>query len=203
VLIQAWRGRAPHNSTLGRKLATVRLWALALCLLPAAVFAERIVYELYDVSDAADRVLLAKGVRDYTLKDVIVSENLFGRERNWSKEIPIAHGFNAGAVIYREKEVKGFALRLQRHGGLMGVLSQGGFSWDWFDRESGLVFRKRQGGGQIKVTLVSSTEFQEIAAVEVLEDLTLRVKGRPWWFFTDGDTHHLIVRKGSVFRFAP
>jgi hypothetical protein len=172
-------------------------------LLPAVVSAESIVYELYEVSNAGSRVLLAKGVRDYTLKDVIVEENLLGRERNWSKEIPIAEGFHAGAVIYREKEVTGFALRLQRRSGLMGVLSQGGFSWDWFDRESSLVFRKRQGGGRIKVTLVPSTEFQEIAAVEVLEDVTLRVKGRPWWFFTDGDTHHLVVRKGSVFRFAP
>ena len=85
----------------------------------------------------------------------------------------------------------------------MGVLSQGGFSWDWFNRESGLIFRKLQGGGTIKVTLVASTEFQEIAAVEVLEDITLRVIGLPWWFFTDDDTHHLVVRKGSVLKFAP
>lgn len=174
-----------------------------MCLFPTVVSAERIEYELYDVSNAGNRVLLAKGVRDYTLKDVVVSENPLGRERNWDKEIPIVEGFNAGAVIYREKELTGFALQLQRRGGLMGVLSQGGFSWDWFDRESGLVFRKRQGGGRIKVTLVASNAFQEIAAVEVLEDVTLRVQGRPWWFFNDGDTHHLVVRKGSVFRFAP
>jgi hypothetical protein len=172
-------------------------------LFPAVVSAERIDYELYDVSSAGNRVLLARGVRDYTLKDVVVSENTFGRERNWDKEIPIVEGFNAGAVIYREKELTGFALQLQRRGGLMGLLSQGGFSWDWFDREAGLVFRKRQGGGRIKVTLVASNAFQEIAAVEVLEDVTLRVQGRPWWFFNDGDTHHLVVRKGSVFRFAP
>jgi hypothetical protein len=184
-------------------VGAVRLWALVLCLSPTVASAERIEYELYDVSNAGSRVLLAKGVRDYTLKDVIVSENLLGRERNWSKEIPIVEGFNAGAVVYREKEVTGFALRLQRRAGLMGLLSQGGFSWDWFDRESGLTFRKRQGSGRIKITLVASNEFQEIAAVEVLEDVTLRVRGRPWWFFTDGDTHHLVVRKGSVFRFAP
>jgi hypothetical protein len=163
-------------------------------LFPAVVSAERIDYELYDVSSAGNRVLLARGVRDYTLKDVVVSENTFGRERNWDKEIPIVEGFNAGAVIYREKELTGFALQLQRRGGL---------SWDWFDREAGLVFRKRQGGGRIKVTLVASNAFQEIAAVEVLEDVTLRVQGRPWCFFNDGDTHHLLVRKGSVFRFAP
>jgi hypothetical protein len=181
----------------------VRLWVLVFILAPAVVCAESIVYELYDVSSTANRVLLAKGVRDYTLKDVLVDEHLFGRERNWSKEIPIVEGFNAGAVIYREKDLTGFALRLKRRGGFMGVLSQGGFSWDWFDRESGLIFRKRQGGGRIKVTLVPSTEFQEIAAVEVLEDVTLRVIGRPWWFFTKDDTHQLVVRKGSVLRFAP
>jgi hypothetical protein len=183
---------------------SLRLWAFLFLLTPAvATSAERIVYELYDVSNPANRVLLARGVMDYAPKDVIVDEHLIDRAPSWSKEIPIAEGFNAGAVIYREKELTGFALRLKRRGGFMGVLSQGGFSWDWFDRESDLVFRKRQGGGRIKVSLVPSNEFQEIAAVEVLEDVTLRVIGQPWWFFGKDDTHHLVVRKGSVLRFAP
>jgi hypothetical protein len=56
---------------------------------------------------------------------------------------------------------------------------------------------------RIRVTLVPSADFQEIAAVEVLEDITLRVIGRPWWFFTEADTHHLLIRKGSVLEFAP
>jgi hypothetical protein len=176
---------------------------LCFILAAAPVSAESIVYELYEVSDDANPVLLAKGARDYTLRDVLVDEHFIGRGRNWSKEIPIAEGFNAGAVIYQEKDLAGFALQLKRRGGFIGILSQGGFSWDWFDREHDLVFRKLQGGGRIRVTLVRSTEFQEIAAVEVLEDVTLRVIGRPWWFFTQHDTHHLVIRKGSVLRFAP
>ena len=181
----------------------VRLWAFVFILASTIASAESIVYELYDVSSPSNRVLLAKGVKDYAPGDVNVDERLLDRTPNWSKEIPIAEGFNAGAVIYREKELTGFALQLKRRGGFMGVLSQGGFSWDWFDRESGLIFRKRQGGGRVKVSLVPSAEFQEIAAVEVLEDLTLRVIGKPWWFFAEDDTHHLVVRRGSVFRFAP
>jgi hypothetical protein len=184
-------------------LIATRLWAFIFLLAPAVASAERIIYELYDISNPANRVLLAEGVKEYTLKDVLVDERTLGRAPNWSKEIPIAEGFNAGAVIYRERELTGFALQLKRRGGFMGTLSQGGFSWDWFNREADLVFRKLQGGGRIKVTLVASTEFQEIAAVEVLEDITLRVIGRPWWFFTEDDTHHLVVRKGSVFKFAP
>ena len=113
-----------------------RVWAFLFLLAPAVASAERIVYELYDVSNPGNRVLLAKGVKDYAPKDVIVDRGLIGRAPNWSKEIPIAEGFNAGAVIYREKELTGFALQLKRRGGFMGVLSQGGFSWDWFDRES-------------------------------------------------------------------
>jgi hypothetical protein len=182
---------------------SVRLWVLAFLLASTAAGAESIVYELYDVTTRAKPILLAKGSRAYTLKDVLVDEHIFGRARNWSKEIPIVEGFNAGAVIYREKDLRGFALQLKRRGGFMGILSQGGFSWDWFDWESDLVFRKLQGGGLIRVTLVPSTEFQEIAAVEVLEDITLRVIGRPWWLFTEDDTHHLVIRRGSVLKFAP
>jgi hypothetical protein len=183
-------------------LSTVRVWASLFLLVPTVGSAETIVYELYDVSNRRSRVLLAKGVKEYSTKDVMVEKGLIGRAPNWSKEIPIAEGFHAGAVIYREKELTGFALQLKRRGGFMGLLSQGGFSWDWFDRESDLTFRKRQGGGRIKVSLVPSAEFQEIAAIEVLEDVTLRVIGQPWWFFGKEDTHHLVVRKGSVFRFA-
>jgi hypothetical protein len=184
-------------------VASVRSWALLLILAPAIAHAETITYELYDIS-TRPRMLLAKGVKHYTAKDIVVEDEWFGRSASLLKEIPIAEGFSAGAVVYRgQRALTGFALKLQRHGGFMGVLSQGGFSWDWFDLESGSIFRKLQGGGRIKVTWVPSTEFQEIAAVEVLEDITLRVIGHPWWFFTTEDTHHLVVRKGSVLRFAP
>jgi hypothetical protein len=182
---------------------SARLWAFVFLLAPAVALAERIVYELYDVSNPTSHLLLAKGVKDYETKDLIVDERLIGRAPNWSKEVPIAEGFNAGAVIYREKELTGFALQLKRRGGFMGMLSQGGFSWDWFDRESDLIFRKRQGAGRVRVSLVPSSDFQQIASVDVLEDITLRVNGQPWWFFGDDDTHHLVVKKGSVFKFAP
>lgn len=186
-------------------MVSLRPWVafFLFTFVPCVVSAESIVYELYDISKGSNPLLLAKGVHDYSLQDVLVEEHLFHRAPNWSKEIPIVEGFHAGAVIYREKELTGFALQLKRRGGFMGVLSQGGFSWDWFYRESGLTFRKLQCGGRIRVVLVPSTEFQEIAAVEVLEDITLRVIGHPWWFFTQDDTHHLVIRKGSVLRFAP
>src|SRR5690349_11258251 len=119
-----------------------RLWAIVFLFVPVVASAEQIIYELYDITNPANRILLAKGVKEYTLKDVVVETNLLVRAQNWSKEIPITDEFHAGAVIYREKELTGFALQLKRRGTFMGVLSQGGFSWDWFDRESGLIFRK-------------------------------------------------------------
>ena len=177
------------------------LCILALLLTPALASAEAIIFELYDVSEQGKPVLLASGTRNYTLEDVITDRNYFGKYR--AKEIPVTEGFHAGTVNNRERELRGFALQLKRRGGWEGWLSQGGFSWEWFRHESGMVYRKLQGGGRVRVIPIASSEFQEIAAVEVLEDITLRVMGQPWWQFTQEDSHHLVIRKGSVLRFAP
>ncbi len=164
--------------------------------------AESITYELYELGDDGSRILLSKGVREYTIRDVVISESWLGA-RIRSAEIPVANGFSAGAAIFRETDLSGFGLSLKDRGTFLGELANGGFSWDWFNRESGLDYRKLQGPGRVRVTLVPSSQFQEIASVEVLEDITLRVNNRPWFFFRKLDTHHLVIAKGSVLRFAP
>ena len=180
-----------------------RVLAILLFVGIGAARAESITYELYELSDGGTRTLLAKGIREYTFRDVAVSEIWPGARLFWSKEIPITKGFSAGASIYRESDLTGFGLWLKDRGTFLGRAGDGGFSWDWFNRESGLVYRKLQGPGRVRVTLVPSTQFQEIASIEVLEDITLRVKSRPWFFFNNSDTHNLVIAKGSVLRFAP
>ena len=64
-------------------------------LAPAVALAEQITYELYDISNPGQRILLAKGVKEYTLKEVLVERNVPVLAPNWSKEIPIAEGFHA------------------------------------------------------------------------------------------------------------
>jgi hypothetical protein len=101
------------------------------------------------------------------------------------------YGLSISSDVYREKELTGFGLVLVRD-------DSSGFSWEWFDRDQGDVFRKLRGGGKVRVTVVNSEQFQELVAVEFLDDITLRC--------TDdqtGTTHEVRVRKGSVFRVAP
>jgi hypothetical protein len=185
------------TSNVGAHKVIARALVILLCVVAGAARAESIRYELYELSDGGGRTLLEKGVRDYTVSDVAVSVNWFG-STFWSKEIPVVKGFSAGASIYRETDLTGFGLWLKDHG-----TGDGGFSWDWFNRESGLVYRKLQGRGRVRVTLVRSSQFQEIAAIEVLEDITLRVKSRSRFIVNDRDTHNLVIAKGSVLRFAP
>jgi hypothetical protein len=148
---------------------------------------------------------LAQGVRQYSLQDVLVEGHGAGADRFWSKEIPVANGFSAGASIFPERDVTGFGLWLKDRESIWGKVSSGGFSWDWFNRETGNVYRKLQGSGRVRVTLSPSGKGHEVASVEVLEDITLRAKVRPWFlfFFSDKDTHNMVVKKGSVLRFAP
>jgi hypothetical protein len=168
--------------------------------------AETLIYELYELSGPDGRKVLASGVRNYTVKDVVVQEFKAGDHRIWSKEIPVAKGFSAGISIFEESgDLTGFGLWLKDRESYWGQVAGGGFSWDWFDREAPGFYRKLQGGGTVRVTFVPTSKFLEIGSIEVLEDITLRVQVRPWFlsFFSHADTHHLLLRKGSVLRFAP
>lgn len=181
---------------------------IAAAVLFAAAFgvhAESIRYELYDITGGGPPALLAKGVREYTVRDVVVEAHGSMTERFWSKEIPVTNGFSAGASIFPEREVSGFGLWLKDRDSFWGKFSSGGFSWDWFDRETDNVFRKLQGPGRVRATFAPAPSGQQLTSVEVLEDITLRARIRPWFFaiWNDSETHHLVVRKGSVLRFAP
>lgn len=175
--------------------------ATMLLHMPAAR-AESLSFELFEVSNGKRGALLASGVRNYSVQDVQV-ETRSSSQGSWkSKAIPVAAGFNAGASIYPERDLTGFGLWLKGGDSWIAQLSGGGFSWDWFERESGNVYRKLQGGGRVRVTPASSPNELEIGTVEVLEDIVLRVNVRPWFFFTSTDTHHLLLKKGSVLRFS-
>lgn len=175
---------------------------VALLLHFSVASAETLYFELYEVSDGRRGTLLASGERKYTTQDVLTEERS-SSEGPWkSKAIPVALGFKAGAAIYPERDLTGFGLWLRGGDSWLAQISSGGFSWDWFERESGNVYRKLQGSGRVKVTPASAPNQLEIGTVEVLEDIVLRVKLRPWFFFTSNDTHHLLLKKGSVLRYA-
>lgn len=176
--------------------------AIVLAAIVTAASAESITYELYDVS-GDDRILLAKGTKEYSAADIRTEERNAGRYHWWDKELIVAKGFAAGASIYQEADLSGFALWLKDRGSVMGKLANGGTSFDWFERENGNVYRKIQGGGRVRVTFIPSAPLQEIKSVEVIEDITLRLRDRPAITFPQHDTHHLVLRKGSLLQFAP
>ena len=168
---------------------------------PMAI-AETLFFELFEVTDGKRGELLASGTRQYSVRDVRV-EARSSSEGPWkSAEIPVARGFSAGASIYPERDLVGFGLWLRGGESWLSRLSGGGLSWDWFERESGSTFRKLQGGGRVRVMAASAPNQLEMGAVEVLEDIVLRVNVRPWFFFMRSETHHLVLKKGSVLRYA-
>ena len=153
---------------------------------------ERIAYEIYSRPLLArDWRFVSSGTRVYRHGELSAVTLPNTDPPYIVKSLPLAEGFDIQASVVPEPRVEGFGLTLQLDGG--------GFSWDWFDRESGDVFRKLQGSGRVRVRFASRGGNEEIAAVEFLEDVTLRLKR--YWFlpFHDDDTDRVVVKKGSVF----
>jgi hypothetical protein len=150
---------------------------------------ESISYETFEVNKQGVRRRLGQGVREYRPGSDVVVENT--QPTASTKTLSLNYGLSISSDVYREKELTGFGLVLVKD-------DSPGFSWEWFDRDRGDVFRKLRGGGKVRVTVVKSGESQELVAVEFLDDITLSC--------TDdqtGATYEARVRKGSVFRVAP
>jgi hypothetical protein len=150
---------------------------------------ESISFEAFEVNKQGVRRRLGHSVREYRPgSDVVVEKT---QPMASTKTLSLDYGLSLSSDVYREKELTGFGLVLVKD-------DSSGFSWEWFNRDQGDVFRKLRGGGKVKVTVVNSEQFQELVAVEFLDDITLQC--------TDdqtGITHEVRVRKGSVFRVAP
>jgi len=165
--------------------------AVVFWLFSSAAAAETISYSIYSLPlFGAEPKLIAEGQRIYARTEVRTTPGPASNVRNWEKTVSIANGFEIGASVYREPRTDGFGLWIKKNGG--------GFSWEWFVRETDEVFRKLQGPGRLKVRFTLIEGLQELAEVEFLDDVTMRLNTR--WFipFMNKNTDHLIVRKGSV-----
>jgi hypothetical protein len=150
---------------------------------------ESISYEAFELSKQGVRRRLGEGVRKYRPgSDVLVEKT---RSMASTKTLSLGYGLSISSDVYREKELNGFGLVLIRD-------DSPAFSWEWFNRERDDVFRKLLGGGKVRVSVSVSGEFQELVAVEFLDDITLRCTDKQ-----TGTTHEVRVLKGSVFRVAP
>ena len=170
------------------------LMAAAL-LLPCAASAEAITFEVYELQNGGGRQLLASGTKTYVVEDIESGRS--------SKELPLTDRFAVGASVHRHKELIGFGLWAKQRTRWFELWKDDGFSWDWFNREQGPMYRKLQGPGRVKATITKTRDYEELTSVEFLDDITLRLNARPWFFFSDGDTHHVVVRRGSILKLAP
>ena len=145
------------------------------------------------------RQVVARGVKTYSpQKDIIVREQDSGRDGSvaWSKALLLDDTFAVAASVHREEKVDGFGLVVYRRG------DENGFSWEWFEREDGGVFRKLQGEGRLSVTTRTGPGCEELESVEFLDDITLRYlddMSKP----PGTHTHEVVIRKGSVLRVLP
>lgn len=170
-------------------------------LVPLFSIAETITYELYSVSQDGTRTLITKGEKTYTVNDVVVQEYSFSSSRYWSKTLSITQGFSIVANIHREKTLDGFALQLLLQPQWYEFWKGYGFSWDWFYKEKDNIFSKLKGSGRLKVSVRREDNSEEATAVEFIEDTTLRLNDSPWFLYSFKDTHHMVIKKGSIFNF--
>lgn len=163
--------------------------------------AEPLEYAVYRLTEEGQtdggRTLIAQGKLDYSMADVDVVE--WGKQDphpTWLKSVALPMGFDVGLFVVRDSEVPGFGLWIGN------LHHPQGFSWEWFDVESGDIYRKLQGEGSVRVTQAQYPDGVEIQSVEFLTDITLRFqedmrKG------PGKKTHVVVVSKGSILRFGP
>jgi hypothetical protein len=171
-----------------------------------------VTFEAFAVAPASERERLAGGTHTYDVgKDLIVQQAQTRDEKTkacttgtsscaatrWIKSILLEGDFPfaISADVYRESKITGFGLFIQRP-------VTRGFSWEWFDLERDNIFIKRQGSGRVAVTLFKASGCEELQSIEFRDDIVLR-------FLDDmrkppgTHTHEVVVRTGSVLRFAP
>jgi hypothetical protein len=163
--------------------------AILACAVPLPTRAEVVDYEVRELSNTGFRVV-AKGRRDYSPSDIKV----FPYERNGrhiaEKLLELEQGFKIGARIFSDDgELKGF--------GLIARQSEDDFSWEWFSKESGSRFKKLLSGQPVEVEVMRLPLGEELVQVRFLEDTTLRFKPA----CAEKETHHIVIRAGSVLRF--
>ncbi len=138
-----------------------------------------------------DKEVISEGTLTYSYSDII-TENRHGFV---SKYLHVSETFNIGASIYRESEITGFGLWINKNGK--------GFSWEWFTLEHDNVFRKLQEGGSVLVEFRKTDELNEIESIEFLKDVSMRLDTLnyiPFWF---KNTHRMLIKKGSKIVFLP
>ena len=150
---------------------------------------ESISFEAFEIDKTGGRKSLGAAVREYKPgTDVLAEETAHNAT---SKTLSLGHGLSVSTDVYRKPALTGFGLVLVKD-------RTACFSWEWFDKDSGDVFSKLQGGGKVKVRIVDSGGTQELAAVEFLDDVLLDCRDQ-----SNGTVYEARIKKRSVLRLRP
>lgn len=169
-----------------RSIITILLIALS-----QLAVAEVIEYEIYELSKGeTGKILIAKGKRDYSVKDIEVHPYERGGRKVAEKLIELEKGYKVGARIFFEKQLTGFGLLAKR--------SSADFSWEWYNKKNGNRFHKLQGGTHVQIKTTGMPLIEELAEVMFLEDTKLSFIANRQGM---DDTHDIIIKAGSVLKF--
>ncbi len=155
----------------------------------------RLSYEIYELASGGRRRLLSSGTRAYSSRDEIaISEMGRGDSGHWSKRLLLDASYGIDADTYREASVAGFGLVVSDRSKPLG------FSWNWFDRQQGDLFVKRQGHGSLRVAVRTVGTLTEISEIEFLDDVDLRFTDNVFVHLPGTSTNVIRVLKGSILR---
>ena len=150
-------------------------------------------WRVIQLLELGGRRVLAAGERTYQHRDIIVKPVRSSAVDARTMSLPLNNGF-ALSVSVAKVPLDGFGLFVSR------PADANGFSWEWFDRSRAAVFEKRQGDGRVTVEVTRGPGYEELAAVEFVDEIVLRylddIRKPPGNY-----SHEIVVCKGSVFKF--
>lgn len=160
--------------------------------------AETVMWQAAAVVRTGERQVLAKGVKTYSpARDIVVQKHRRRRDGAvvWSKSLLLSDTFAVATNVRHKRRHRGFGLVVNRRG------HQNGYSWNWFKRVRAGEFQQSRGSGRVSVTLRKVSDQEELESVEFLDDVTLLylddVRRPP-----GAHSHEVVIRRGSVLRFA-
>ena len=154
---------------------------------------ESIHWRVVRLLELGGRQVMAAGERTYhPTRDVAVKVVKGSPVDARTVSLPLGHGFDLSVSICKTP-LAGFGLFISRP-------ADAGFSWEWFDRDGVSVFQQRRGRGRVTVDVTRGPGYEELAAVEFLDEVVLTylddIRKPPGTC-----SHEIIIGKASVFKF--
>jgi hypothetical protein len=180
----------------GAWLAAALLFALS-----STVRGETFSYEIYAMQRSGKK-LVSTGQRNYSRADVRVTTQVVLLKVLVTKELDLGNGFSVGFSDDGEPGTDGMGLWMHRVPAANNAGAFPGFSWEWYQRESGGIFRKLQGKGAIQVQSQRIANHEFVTRIEFRDDTLFRLSVDPT--AKPGDVSHtMVIKQGSVLIFPP